>query len=178
MLNLSDLLWQLALERLLLGRIGLVVTRAGDLEREAELFEEVPPALWMHLATELFTHPASNFGTSPHAAIRRRVLKQMVQPILLVNREQARRAPVVVTLIREGFWPTLVVAPSQKPNPVSTVAGDLGDFADAFAASQQPDDLSVAAFNRITCLAILLLQLIRTEMSSKVNILRHGFPSG
>ncbi|GHO61211.1 hypothetical protein KSC_001030 [Ktedonobacter sp. SOSP1-52] len=50
------------------------------------------------------------------------MLKQVAQPILLVNREQARSASIMVALIREGFWPPLVVAPSQNPNPVGTVA--------------------------------------------------------
>jgi hypothetical protein len=76
---------------------------------------------------------------------------------LLVKREQARHASVVLALICEGCWPLLVVASRENPDPVGAVACDLGSLPDSLAASQQPDDLSVAAFDRIGRFAVSLL---------------------
>ncbi len=70
----------------------------------------------------------------------------------------------------------LMVAPSNNPDPVGTIARDLGDFTHTFAPRKAPDDLQVAPFHRITCFAVSLLQLIGGEMGNDVNIFRHGIP--
>jgi hypothetical protein len=69
--HLLDLDWQFTLERLLLGRIGLVVTRALDLKREACPLESFPAALGVDFAPKLLPHPCGDFGTSPKTAIGR-----------------------------------------------------------------------------------------------------------
>src|SRR5260221_1747095 len=78
LLDVANLLWQLALESLLLCGIGLVVTRTRNLEREAEPLEILPAALGMDLAPRLLAHPASDFGTAPQAAISRSLRKHLL----------------------------------------------------------------------------------------------------
>jgi hypothetical protein len=77
MLDLVDLLWQLALERLLLLWISLVVAGTRHLEGEAEPLEILPAALRMDRTPELFAHPASDFGTGPQATIGRSLCKPL-----------------------------------------------------------------------------------------------------
>jgi hypothetical protein len=72
----------------------------------------------------------------------------------------------------------LIVAPGNNPDPVGTIARDLGDFTHTFAPRQEPDNLQVAPFHRIICFAVALLQLIGGEMGNDVNIFRYGIPSG
>ena len=103
------------------------------------------------------------------------MFKQVLQVALLLPREKGQSASIVLALIGKGLWSILVVTTCQNPNPVGTIPGHLGDFAHALAPSQQPDDLKVAAFDRISCFPITPSQVIRTEMSSDTNIFRHSF---
>jgi hypothetical protein len=56
-LDLSDLFWQLALEHLLLGGVGFVVTGTRHLEREAQPLEILPAALGVDRASGSPTYP-------------------------------------------------------------------------------------------------------------------------
>jgi hypothetical protein len=84
----------------------------------------------------------------------------------------------VLAQVGKGHCPLLVVTTRQNPDPVRTVARYLGHLPDAPAASEQPDDLEVAAFDRISLLAIVLLQFIRGEMGSNLDIFWHCNSSG
>ncbi len=84
----------------------------------------------------------------------------------------------MLALVGKGCWPLLVVTTHQNPDPVRTVARYLGYFPDVLAASEQPDDLEVAAFDRINRLTILLLQFIRGEVGSDLDVFWHRNSSG
>jgi hypothetical protein len=84
----------------------------------------------------------------------------------------------VLALVGKGRWPLLIVTTRQNPDPVRTVARYFSHLSGVPAASEQPNDLEVAAFDRISRLAILLLQFIRGEMGSNLHIFWHGNSSG
>ncbi len=84
----------------------------------------------------------------------------------------------MLALIGEGFWSVLIITPSENPDPVGTVACHLGHLPDALALREQPDDLSVASFDRISRFAVSLLQLIAAEVGSHLDISWQSFPSG
>jgi hypothetical protein len=48
---------------------------------------------------------------------------------------------VVLSLISKNCWAMLIVAPGNNPDPVGTIARDLGDFTHTFAPRQEPDNL-------------------------------------
>jgi hypothetical protein len=79
----------------------------------------------------------------------------------------------VLALVGKSRWPLLIVTTHQNPDPVRAVARYLGYLPDALAASEQPDDLEVAAFDWINRLTILLLQFIRVEVGSYLDIFWH-----
>jgi hypothetical protein len=51
-----------------------------------------------------------------------------------------------------------------------------GDFVHALATSKQPDHVQVASFDGIKHFTIPLLQLIKAEASSNLDISWNGFP--
>ena len=77
-LDLLDPLWELAFERLLLLWISLVVTRTGDLEREADFLEILPATLGMDCVSNLSAHPLGDFRAAPQASISRSLRKHLL----------------------------------------------------------------------------------------------------
>lgn len=110
-----------------------MMTRTGNLEREAHSLEILPAALRMDLAPKLFAHPLRDFGAAPQAAIGRSLYKLPLYLLLVRRREQGWCAEVRLALIGEGFWSVLIVASSENPDPVGTVARYLGHLPDVLA---------------------------------------------
>lgn len=161
------------LECLLSILVCFVVARTRDLEGEVNLLEIVPSVLQMNLSSSLLPYPERDFLACPESAIRSRLLRHLPEVALQFLIKQGHCACVLMPLISEDRWPILIVAAGQYPNPVGTVTCDRHDLAYSFPLRKKPNNLEMAAFNRIDGFSIAACQLIDTEVVSDGHILWH-----
>jgi hypothetical protein len=74
------------------------------------------------------------------------------------------------------LWAILIVATSENANPVDAITCCFGYFSHTLSLGQEPDDVEMTAFYRISRLSVAILQFIDTEMRCNTNIFGHGFP--
>src|SRR5918994_1624279 len=147
-----SLLWPfhvIFFESLLLGFVGLLVTRPGHLGTVAQLPHVLPaPLLFLgeHLAG-LPLDPLSDLGGVPHPSIGWGLLERLSEFLLLLFGEQCPvfGARVLVATIPQSLWTRGVVTASELLDPSSGVAGDLHHLSSSLALADEPEDLIVAA---------------------------------
>jgi hypothetical protein len=124
-------------ESLLLGFVGLLVTRPGHLGTVAQLPHVLPvPLLFLgeHLAG-LTLDPLSDLGGVPHPSIGWGLLERLSEFLLLLFGEQCPvfGARVLVATIPQSLWTRGVVTASELLDPSSGVAGDLHHLSSSLA---------------------------------------------
>lgn len=130
------------------------MARTEALEREAEAAEYLPATLGMHRLPEVVGHPGCNLGASPDAAVWGGTIQERGKLGLQGRAEQRGGAWVGMAPVSERRRTTVVVAVGEGTDPGQRVAGGGGDLCRGCALGEEPDDLPVAAGDRISRLSI------------------------
>ena len=142
--------------------VGPGVVGPGDLGALPEPLHVLPATLL--LAAERFATPAldplAHLARVPHPSVRRGLQERLPEFLPLVFAEQCPipGARIAVTTIPERLGASLVVTAGELLNPAPRVSGGLHHLGCALALTDEPEDLVVAAQDRIAGLAVTVLQ--------------------
>ncbi len=134
--------------------------RAQTLECEAKPTQHFPAPLAMDRMTKALSHPGSNLGAGPHAAIGCWSIQTRDEVSLKVWREQGSSAGIGMAAIAKGSGTASVVASGEGPNPVKRIAGNSSNLCGRGALRQEPEDLVMAALDGIGSVAITCAEVV------------------
>ena len=155
-------------------RVGLHMARAWPQPAGAEAAQGAPAQVTTDTASEAPAEPGGHGPSAPAVTLgmrashgcsqRRQVWGWQVWPP-----GTQRVAPVTHTL-----WAVGVVASGDLAKPVSRIAGHRGHSGRRHAASQQPEEVPVAAFDWITCMAIAVMEFVIGQMGFETDASWHA----
>src|SRR5215217_1427176 len=158
--------------------VGPGVMGPGDLGALPEPLHVLPAALL--LAAERFATPAldplAHLRRVPHPSVRRGLQERLPEFLLLLSTEQCPipGTRIAVTTIPERLRASLVVTAGELLNPAPRVSGDLHHLGCALALTDEPEDLIVAAQDRVVGFAVTVLQLFWGQVRFKLYRLWHN----
>src|SRR5829696_1696894 len=158
--------------------VGPGVMGPGDLGALPEPLHVLPAALL--LAAERFATPAldplAHLRRVPHPSVRRGLQERLPEFLLLLGTEQCPipGTRIAVTTIPERLGASLVVTAGELLNPAPRVSGDLHHLGCALALADEPEDLIVAAQDRVVGFAVTVLQLFWGQVRFKLYRLWHN----
>src|SRR5215207_3920262 len=158
--------------------IGPSVMGPGDLGALPEPLHVLPAALL--LAAERFATPAldplAHLPRVPHPSVWWRLQERLPEFLLLVFAEQCPipGTRIAVTTIPERLGASLVVTAGELLDPAPRVSGDLHHLGCALALTDEPEDLIVAAQDRVVGFAVTVLQLFWGQVRFKLYRLWHN----
>jgi hypothetical protein len=131
---------------------------------QAEALEHLPAPLGVHRAPERDGHPSGDLRPGPQPAIRRGPVERAGQRGPPRGREEPRVSRVTMAPVTQPHGAVLVRALGDGAHPVGRIAGDGGHVCGGQPLGEQPDQLPVAARDRLLSGAIASLQFVKREM--------------
>src|SRR5215207_6788280 len=160
--------------------IGPSVMGSGDLGALPEPLHVLPAALLLAAERFAFATPAldplAHLPRVPHPSVWWRLQERLPEFLLLVFAEQCPipGTRIAVTTIPERLRASLVVTAGELLNPAPRVSGDLHHLGCALALADEPEDLIVAAQDRVVGFAVTVLQLFWGQVRFKLYRLWHN----
>src|SRR5215207_353664 len=160
--------------------IGPSVMGSGDLGALPEPLHVLPAALLLAAERFAFATPAldplAHLPRVPHPSVWWRLQERLPEFLLLVFAEQCPipGTRIAVTTIPERLGASLVVTAGELLNPAPRVSGDLHHLGCALALTDEPEDLIVAAQDRVVGFAATVLQLFWGQVRFKLYRLWHN----
>lgn len=152
---------------LLRGEVSLGVARSRNIGAVVQLLEQFPAALRVDRTTEFVAHPLSDFGAGPQSTVWGRVLQGGIKLSEVLRRKERSSARIGVTAIADAIRTIGVVALGNRTDPGSRVGSGLDDLLGGKALGKQPDNLPLAACDRIGALTVALFEFCELQMRSE-----------
>ena len=149
------------------GEVSLGVARSRNIGAIVQLLEQFPAALRVDGTTEFVAHPLSDFGAGPQSTVWGRVLQGGIKLREVLRRKERSSTRIGVTAIADAIRTIGVVALGNRTDPRSRVGSGLDDLLGGKALRKQPDNLPLAACDRIVALTVALFEFCELQMRSE-----------